>query len=425
MGQLQKVSWRTVGYAALGTGVAAASVIAVFNSDGVHPTALTSSSATKWLVDNVNGTVVLVDGLAGNVVAKVQLESETDNGDIEVAVQGAGGAFLVVRNKHRSAPSRPRSCSSAPRSRRSAQREKREVGRRAQRLDDPQPGNARGQSRSGRRRPDHRGDHPVRQRQRGVRREHLALHHNTATHVTVDKPNEVETLRNPPKHTTTLGGKAVMFDEFNGVIEWSNGDRVSVDTIPNFSEAILQEPGDDASCVWLAIGDNLYCVGHDGIDETEHIAGLSFSSGGLDKLAVWGRRQPSFAATTASSASISRTRRWPPTRSVRRSTLRQAQHHRDSGLIWIDNTRRVCMGREPTGHQRHRQEQQGRARRTTRKGQPTGDAAGGSGGDSTAGSSTAADQSDEDKLDHNNQEDPPKAIDDSVTAARVPPSPSR
>ncbi|HZY07141.1 MAG TPA: hypothetical protein VFE69_05325, partial [Ilumatobacteraceae bacterium] len=92
---MQNVSWRTVGYSALGTALAAASVIAVFNSDGVHPTALTSSSATKWLVDNVDRQVVLVDGLAGHVVAKVQLDPETDSFEPQEAVQGAGGAFLI------------------------------------------------------------------------------------------------------------------------------------------------------------------------------------------------------------------------------------------------------------------------------------------------------------------------------------------
>src|SRR4051812_12018651 len=95
MGQLQNVSWRTVGYSALGTAVAAASVIAVFNSDGVHPTALASSAATRWLVDNVNHNVVLADGLAGHVVAKVKLGSENDSSDAQEAVQGAGGAFLI------------------------------------------------------------------------------------------------------------------------------------------------------------------------------------------------------------------------------------------------------------------------------------------------------------------------------------------
>ena len=95
MGQLQKVSWRTVGYAALGTAVAAASVVAIINSDGVRPTSLTSSSATRWLVDQLNNQVVLVDGLAGHVVAKMTLDTETLSGNDE-AVQGPGGAFLVA-----------------------------------------------------------------------------------------------------------------------------------------------------------------------------------------------------------------------------------------------------------------------------------------------------------------------------------------
>jgi hypothetical protein len=94
MGQLQKVSWRTAGYAALGAVVAAASVVAIVNSDGVRPTALTSSGASRWLVDQVNKRVVLVDGLAGKVVAKIATESDATD---DVAVQGAGGAFLVGR----------------------------------------------------------------------------------------------------------------------------------------------------------------------------------------------------------------------------------------------------------------------------------------------------------------------------------------
>ncbi len=94
MGQLQKVSWRTAGYVALGTVLAAASVVAVVNSDGVHPTSLTSNAATRWLVDRANGHVVLVDGLAGRVLAKIASDAEL--GDDEVAVQGAGGAFLVA-----------------------------------------------------------------------------------------------------------------------------------------------------------------------------------------------------------------------------------------------------------------------------------------------------------------------------------------
>ncbi|MFM2073465.1 MAG: hypothetical protein RLZZ623_3729, partial [Actinomycetota bacterium] len=93
MAQLQKVSWRTVGYTALGSVVAIASVVAIVRSDGVRPTSLSSSAATRWLVDQVNKRVVLVDGLAGRVVAKINTESESSD---EVAVQGVGGAFLIT-----------------------------------------------------------------------------------------------------------------------------------------------------------------------------------------------------------------------------------------------------------------------------------------------------------------------------------------
>ncbi|HEY0520118.1 MAG TPA: hypothetical protein VGC84_11550, partial [Ilumatobacteraceae bacterium] len=92
MAQLQKVSWRTVGYSALGTLLAAGSVVAIVNSNGVRPTSLVSNAATRWLVDQANGNVVLVDGLAGHVLARIQTESK---GGDEVAVQGIGGAFLV------------------------------------------------------------------------------------------------------------------------------------------------------------------------------------------------------------------------------------------------------------------------------------------------------------------------------------------
>ncbi len=93
MAQLQKVSWRTVGYTALGSVVAIASVVAIIRSDGVRPTSLSSNAATRWLVDQANKRVVLVDGLAGRVVAKINTESEATD---EVAVQGVGGAFLLA-----------------------------------------------------------------------------------------------------------------------------------------------------------------------------------------------------------------------------------------------------------------------------------------------------------------------------------------
>ena len=48
MAQMQKVSWRTVGYAALGTTAIIAATVAIVHSDGVRPTLLKSAAATRW-----------------------------------------------------------------------------------------------------------------------------------------------------------------------------------------------------------------------------------------------------------------------------------------------------------------------------------------------------------------------------------------
>ncbi|HSB85300.1 MAG TPA: hypothetical protein VLD86_03275, partial [Ilumatobacteraceae bacterium] len=92
MAQVQKVSWRTVGYAALGTAAIIAGTVGIARSDGVRPTALKSNASTRWLVDQVNHRLVLADGLTGRVLARIKTESESSE---QVAAQGAGGAFLA------------------------------------------------------------------------------------------------------------------------------------------------------------------------------------------------------------------------------------------------------------------------------------------------------------------------------------------
>ncbi|MGZ4791316.1 MAG: hypothetical protein ACXWBO_05580, partial [Ilumatobacteraceae bacterium] len=94
MAQMQKVSWRTVGYAALGTVAVIAAAVGIVHSDGVRPTLLKSSAATRWLVYQPEHKLVLVDGLSGKVVATIDAASDAATG--ELAVQGAGGAFLVA-----------------------------------------------------------------------------------------------------------------------------------------------------------------------------------------------------------------------------------------------------------------------------------------------------------------------------------------
>ncbi|HEY7627608.1 MAG TPA: hypothetical protein VH761_11090, partial [Ilumatobacteraceae bacterium] len=61
MAEVQKVSWRTVGYAALGAAAIVAGTVSIVRSDGVRPASLKSNASTRWLVDQINHRLVLAD----------------------------------------------------------------------------------------------------------------------------------------------------------------------------------------------------------------------------------------------------------------------------------------------------------------------------------------------------------------------------
>ena len=285
MGQLQKVSWRAVGYSALGTALAAASVIAIVNSDGVRPTSLTSNAATRWLVDQVNDTAVLVDGLAGRVVARIQTDSVA--GD-EVAVQGAGGAFLVAKGE-----GSLRTISTAKLQLGTAQA----VGLAAE------PNAVLGVGASGLTIVSPDADKAKRRRRRRRHPSHRDPGRRTTRTLpptaacgcstTLWRHTSTSTRRAPPCRCAarrirpiTIGAHAVAYDSENSTVRWLDGGDVRVDSIPNASEAVLQQSGDDAACVWLGVGDRLACVGKTGIDRTLVVQGLNITSG--DRLAVAG-----------------------------------------------------------------------------------------------------------------------------------------
>ena len=109
MGQLQKVSWRTAGYAALGTALAAASVVAVVNSDGVHPTSLTSNAR-----DAVAGRSRQRQCRAGRRVGRTGPGQDHDRDRPRGRSRGAGRRRRVPRRQDRRvrcARSRRPSCS--------------------------------------------------------------------------------------------------------------------------------------------------------------------------------------------------------------------------------------------------------------------------------------------------------------------------
>lgn len=413
MGQLQKVSWRTIGYAALGAVVTAASVVAIINSDGIRPTSLTSNAATRWLFDKVNGTAVLVDGLAGRVVARVDAESA---GSSDVAVQGAGGAFLVAK-----AQGSVRTISTA----------KLQLGTAQPVSALLNPGATFGVGASGLTVVSGRSGTAnvvaVDDVTRPVtipksEKAYVAADGSMwlitgaeATHVNVDESTTAVRMRSPATQTVTVGSHAVAYDDVRGIVRWiGESDVVVQQSIPNPSEAVLQQPGDDAPCVWLGSGDTLVCVGPTKIDRTLTIAGLNLSPN--DKLAVAG-----------SSAVVIRSNNV-----VNRIDLENPQMAGDKdaptvpagtgpltitasgNLVWLD---------DPSGDHAwvvHRfgintiDKNDSRAQLLDAQGQIKTNGVGGSGTSTANGNTTGQDNKDHD--DHNGREDPPQAVDDSVTA---------
>ncbi len=414
MGQSQKVSWRAVGYSALGVTVAAASVVAIINSDGVRPTSLTSSAATRWLVDQLENQVVLVDGLAGRVVAKVKLDAETGSGG-NVAVQGPGGAFLV-----------------AP-----GQGSVRTISTAKLALGTPQTvgllSEAGAQFRVGTSGLTILSPHTkeasvvtvddVTQQIAVPESDNAYLAADgsmwllaklQATHVNIDETRTTVPLASASDSTmtTTVGARAVTFLSSSRTLRWIGDNDVRLDSLPNPSEAVIQQPGDDAPCVWIASGDTLLCVGASGVDQTLDIAGLGISTG--DKLAVAGT-----AAVVVRNGShrvdridlegqrMADDKNTPTISST--PTITAA-----GSLIWLD---------EPTGTHAwvvHRFGINPITKNDLRA--DTFDAQGqvqdaGTGGDiPAAGGSSDGGTEPVDHRDNNGREDPPTAVDDSVTA---------
>ena len=287
MSQLQKVSWRTVGYTALGSVVAIASVVAIVKSDGVRPTSLTSSSATRWLVSQVNKQAVLVDGLAGRVVAKINTDSEASD---EVAVQGVGGAFLLSPT----------------------QASVRTISTSKLQLGTPQTVGLLSEAKVKYRVGDNGltvvnsvtdeaslvpGDDAPRPFE--IPKSDTAdiatdgsmwlFTRALAQHVNVDESVSTVPLSSNANQTTTVGTHAVAYDATRRVVHWMGGRDLSLFKLgTNASEAVLQEPGDDAPCVWLGFGSTLVCVGPTGIDQTLDIAGMNISVSAGDRLAIAG-----------------------------------------------------------------------------------------------------------------------------------------
>ena len=412
MAQLQKVSWRTVGYTTLGSVVAIASVVAIVNSDGVRPTSLTSSPATRWLVDQVNKRLVLVDGLAGRVVAKINTESDAN----EIAVQGVGGAFLLTPTE-----ASVRTISTAklqlgtPQTVGVLSEPKAEyrVGDNGLTVISSVSNEASIVAVDDAPRP---FEIPKSDESEIAADGSMWLFTRTlAQHVNIDQSVSTVPMSSVTSNTTTVGSHAVMYDAATQTVRWIGGADISLRSIANASEAVLQEPGDDAPCVWLGIDSTLVCVGPTGIDRTLPIEGMNISTTAGDRLAIAGPAAVVVAGDNKVHRIDLQTKRitTEPAPTVRSSPRLAITASGD--LVWLD---------DPTGTRAwvvHRFginpiDKNQAALEVDAQGQVVKTTGTEVGGQSPGSGDSPGNQPEPDHTDNNGQDDPPHAEDDSVTA---------
>ncbi len=85
---LQTVTWRQAVAAVVAVGLALAGLVIVLRSDGLPAVNAASSRATRWVVHEPTGRVVLVDGFGGRALASLELDAVGDG-----VVRGGGSRW--------------------------------------------------------------------------------------------------------------------------------------------------------------------------------------------------------------------------------------------------------------------------------------------------------------------------------------------
>ena len=281
------VPWRRVAVVFAALALAVSGVFVAFRADGFDAVDATVPRATRWFVDDQLNALVLVDGFAGKLLAKVPLESDSNQFEV---VQGPSGASVLDRS---GAATSQTIDTAALR-----------VGS-AQSLDlVSSPDTIVGLGQSG-----------VVAVQPGVDTGVLLppegeplpfdvgdIGRDDATRVSSD--GAVWTIAGGAfaRITTTgrevfatglgtarfslAGNTPILLDADRQRVRFGDGDWVALpDDVP-ISEVVVQQPGPPASCGWVGGNDRLWCIGAEGVEERVDIDGLGID--GSDLLAIAG-----------------------------------------------------------------------------------------------------------------------------------------
>jgi hypothetical protein len=85
---------------------------------------------------------------------------------------------------------------------------------------------------------------------------------------------------------TLVGNRALLVDLDRARVRLTDGEWIDLPDAAAASELVLQEPGPAADCGWIAEGDDLWCVASGAVEATSSIAGLRMRS--VDRFAIAG-----------------------------------------------------------------------------------------------------------------------------------------
>ncbi len=281
---MSTVTWRQAAAAVVATVVGLLAIFVVLRADGLPAVDAASARATGWFVHEPSGRVVLVDGYRGVALGSIDTGMQGDR--IGVA-EGAPGAYLL---NDTTAEARP-------------------IDTASMRLGTPFGVTTLGE-----------GNAVSAVGQSGlvvvnpsddeatvvpVDGEQISFPVDAGTAMTIGRDGAVWSLVDgslvrttsspPPSATqigvddallTTVGSDPMVVDVIGRRARFGDGDWHPLPTDAPASEIVVQQAGPASSCGWVAAGDDLWCVGRDGIDEVAEIADLDVRGG--DLLAIAG-----------------------------------------------------------------------------------------------------------------------------------------
>ncbi|MFK7918992.1 MAG: Ig-like domain-containing protein [Ilumatobacter sp.] len=291
---LETVTWKQAVASVVAVGLALAGMVLVLRSDGLPAVDAASSRATRWVVHEESGRVVLVDGFGGRALASLDLGA---TGDEFFVVEGAGQAFVLDDTSA----------------------EARSIDTADLRLGPPQfistlgdgeaiaragsSGLVVANPRSGDATLVPTGGDPVAvpfeaDNAPGVdTATTIAIAPDGSIWSIVDGDLEratsagttVDSLGTDDAALTLVGNRPLIFDRTGIRVRLGEGDWVQLPNgagTPDGSQFVVQRSGPAHECGWVGGGESLFCVSEDGIEESAQIPDLDIDGG--DILAIAG-----------------------------------------------------------------------------------------------------------------------------------------